>query len=116
MELSRGRPRLSCSMLSPETGVPLVEVTDRHRDSKLPLVRSDDAAIGRMGAEHLLERGFQRFGFCGFRGKPGPSVDKKPSSRRSSPRQGRDAPVLIHRGMVPGLVAGRQNNNRLSPG
>lgn len=41
------------------TGVPLVEVTDRRGDSGLPQVRSDDAAIGRMGADHLLERGFQ---------------------------------------------------------
>lgn len=51
------------------TGVPLVEVTDRHGEVDLPQVRSDDDAIGRMGAEHLLERGFQRFGFCGFRGE-----------------------------------------------
>jgi LacI family transcriptional regulator len=51
------------------TGVPLVEVTDRRGDSKLPQVRSDDAAIGRMAAEHLLERGFPRFGFCGFKGE-----------------------------------------------
>ncbi len=48
------------------TGVPLVELTDRHGESLLPQVRSDDAAIGRMGAEHLLERGFNRFAFCGF--------------------------------------------------
>lgn len=51
------------------TGVPLVEVTDRRGDSDLPQVRSDDTATGRMGAEHLLERGFQRFGFCGFKGE-----------------------------------------------
>jgi LacI family transcriptional regulator len=51
------------------TRVPLVEVTDRRGDSELPQVRSDDAAIGRMGADHLLERGFQRFGFCGFKGE-----------------------------------------------
>ncbi len=51
------------------TGVPLVEVTDRRGDSDLPQVRSDDAAIGRMGAEHLLGRGFERFGFCGFKGE-----------------------------------------------
>ncbi|XZE51857.1 substrate-binding domain-containing protein [Planctomycetaceae bacterium SH139] len=48
------------------TGIPLVELTDRRVDSGLPLVRSDDAAIGRMAAEHLLERGFRHFGFCGF--------------------------------------------------
>jgi LacI family transcriptional regulator len=51
------------------TGVPLVEVTDRRGDSDLPQVRSDDAAIGRMAAEHLLERGFQQFGYCGFKGE-----------------------------------------------
>lgn len=51
------------------TGVPLVELTDRQDGSPLPCVRSDDIAIGRMAAEHLLERGFQRFGFCGFQGE-----------------------------------------------
>ncbi|MEM1068899.1 MAG: DNA-binding transcriptional regulator [Planctomycetota bacterium] len=50
-----------------ETGVPLVEVTDRKGDSGLPQVRSDDFVIGRMAAEHLLERGFERFAFCGFK-------------------------------------------------
>ena len=49
-----------------KTKVPLVEVTDRRGDGELPQVRSDDAEIGRQGAEHLLERGFQRFAFCGF--------------------------------------------------
>lgn len=46
-----------------------MEVTDRRGDSDLPQVRSDDDAIGRMAAEHLIERGFQRFGFCGFTGE-----------------------------------------------
>lgn len=48
------------------TGVPLVELTDRHEDRGLIQVRSDDAAIGKVAAEHLLERGFRRFGYCGF--------------------------------------------------
>ena len=48
-------------------GVPLVEVTDRLGDGDLPQVRSDDDAIGRLGAEHLLDRGFRRFAFCGFK-------------------------------------------------
>lgn len=51
------------------TGVPLVELTDRHEAAGLTRVRSDDSAIGRMAAEHLLDRGFQRLGFCGFRGE-----------------------------------------------
>ena len=52
-----------------KTGVPLVELTDRWEDSGLLQVRSDDTAIGKMAAEHLLERGFQNFGFCGFTGE-----------------------------------------------
>lgn len=52
-----------------ETGVPLVEVTDRRGGVEMPQVRSDDAAIGRMGADHLLERGFRRFAFCGYKGE-----------------------------------------------
>ncbi|TWU51767.1 XylR family transcriptional regulator [Rubripirellula reticaptiva] len=51
------------------TQVPLVELTDRQDGITLPCIRSDDAAIGRMAADHLLERGFRRFGFCGFRGE-----------------------------------------------
>ena len=50
-----------------KTGVPLVEVTDRRGDVDVPQVRSDDAAIGYMAAQHLLDRGFQQFGFCGFK-------------------------------------------------
>ncbi len=49
-----------------KTGVPLVEVTDRHAETELPQIRSDDVAIGRVAADHLLERGFRRFAFCGF--------------------------------------------------
>jgi LacI family transcriptional regulator len=32
----------------------------------LPWVGSDHAAIGRLGATHLVERGFRQFAFCGF--------------------------------------------------
>ena len=49
-----------------KTKVPLVEVTDRHGTSDLPQVRSDDRKIGQLAAEHLIERGFSRFAFCGF--------------------------------------------------
>lgn len=49
--------------------VPLVDTTDRHGETTVPAVRSDDAAIGRMAAEHLLDRGYQHFGFCGFKGE-----------------------------------------------
>jgi LacI family transcriptional regulator len=48
-------------------GVPLIELKDREEEASLPHVRSDDAAIGRLAAEHLLERGFRSFGYCGFK-------------------------------------------------
>ena len=51
------------------TGVPLVELTDRWQDLGFPHVRSDDEMIGKLAAEHLLERGFRSFGFCGFKGE-----------------------------------------------
>lgn len=51
------------------TKVPLVELTDRQDGITFPCVRSDDEAIGKLAAEHLLERGFQRFGFCGYQGE-----------------------------------------------
>ncbi|MEM9825446.1 MAG: DNA-binding transcriptional regulator [Planctomycetota bacterium] len=51
------------------TGVPMVEMTDRVEESVLPQVRSDDSAIGQVAAEHFIERGFRRFGFCGFHGE-----------------------------------------------
>lgn len=48
--------------------IPVVNLNDVHSDLGLPLIESDQAAIGRLAAEHLLERGFRQFGFCGFTG------------------------------------------------
>ncbi len=47
--------------------VPFVELKDREEKAHPPHVRSDDEEIGRMAAEHLLERGFRNFGYCGFK-------------------------------------------------
>lgn len=49
-----------------ESGVALVELTDRGDDFGFPRIRSDDAAIGRVGLDHFSDRGFRSFGFCGF--------------------------------------------------
>jgi LacI family transcriptional regulator len=43
-----------------------VDVSDRQGSVGLPRINSDDRAIGRLAAEHLLERGFQSLAFCGF--------------------------------------------------
>jgi LacI family transcriptional regulator len=46
--------------------IPVVDLTDRHGDAGFPQIRSDDEAIGRLAAEHLLGRGFRCLAFCGF--------------------------------------------------
>lgn len=48
--------------------IPIVNLNDSWTDLGLPLIRSDDHAIGRLAAEHLLERGFRNFAFCGYTG------------------------------------------------
>ncbi len=49
--------------------VPLVDLTDRFGSFGQPQVWSDDRAIAQLGADHLRERGFKRFAFCGFSGE-----------------------------------------------
>jgi LacI family transcriptional regulator len=48
--------------------IPVVNLNDVHTGLGLPLIESDQEGIGRLAAEHLLERGFRHFGFCGFTG------------------------------------------------
>jgi len=43
--------------------IPLVDLIGFLHNDKIPLVHTDDRAVGRVGAEHLMERGFRRFGF-----------------------------------------------------
>ncbi len=49
-----------------KSGIPIVELTDRGQDYGFPVIRSDDDEIARLAAEHLNERGFQNFAYCGF--------------------------------------------------
>jgi LacI family transcriptional regulator len=48
-------------------GIPAVELFRHRLDLGLPQVGNDEAAIGILAAEHLLERQFTRFAFCGYR-------------------------------------------------
>ena len=48
-------------------GIPLfVAVAMEPPAAKRNNIVTNDRAIGRMAAEHLLERGFRHFGYCGF--------------------------------------------------
>ena len=48
-----------------QTGVPAVDVSAARLVPELPWVETDDEQIARLAAEHLLERGFKHFAFCG---------------------------------------------------
>lgn len=50
--------------------IPAVELFAYRRDLGLPQVGNDDAAIGRLAAEHLLQRRFQHFAFAGYPDEP----------------------------------------------
>lgn len=50
-------------------GLAVVDLNDRHGYLGLPRISSDMRAVGRMAAEHLLERGFRNIAFCGFAGE-----------------------------------------------
>jgi LacI family transcriptional regulator len=50
-------------------GLPAVDVLGVVPGLPLPLVHVDDAQVARLAAAHLLERGFQHFGFFGIEGE-----------------------------------------------
>jgi LacI family transcriptional regulator len=49
-------------------GVPVVDVVGVLRREDVPLVRTADKSVGRLGAEHLLDRGYKQFGFSEYAG------------------------------------------------
>ncbi|HRY51220.1 MAG TPA: DNA-binding transcriptional regulator [Candidatus Paceibacterota bacterium] len=48
------------------TGLPAVDVLGMVPETGIPLVHVDDRQIGRLAAAHLIERGFQHFGYFGI--------------------------------------------------
>jgi LacI family transcriptional regulator len=48
-------------------GVPTIDVLGVVDGLPFPIVHVDDEAIGRAGAEHLLDQGYRRFAFLGIR-------------------------------------------------
>jgi LacI family transcriptional regulator len=52
------------------SGIPVVDLTDRFGPTtRFAQVWSDNATIGRLAADHLLERGFRHLAACGFEGE-----------------------------------------------
>lgn len=48
-----------------KTRLPVIDVSAARLVPAIPWVETDDAAIARLAAEHLLERGFRNLAFCG---------------------------------------------------
>ena len=49
-----------------ELGIPVVDVVGFLRHKDVPLVHTNDVQVGRLGAEHLVARGFRHFGFVEY--------------------------------------------------
>lgn len=49
-------------------GLPAVDLRGLVLDLPMPLIETDDEAVVRLAVEHLLERGFRHFAFCGIVG------------------------------------------------
>ena len=52
----------SCAQMK----IPLVDLNDTAPFPGVPKIRPDNAAMGRLGAGHLMERGFRALGFNGY--------------------------------------------------
>jgi len=59
------------------SGLPVVNLRGTVAGLTFPFIGSDNEAIARLGAEHLLERGFRHFGFCGFARGYHPGLDRR---------------------------------------
>lgn len=59
-----------CSLAQAETlqkiGVPIVGYDPGNYVGPIPCITSDDQAIGRLAAQHLIERGHRQFAFSGY--------------------------------------------------
>jgi LacI family transcriptional regulator len=48
-----------------DLSLPVVDMTPSRLLPQAPWVKSDDAAVARLAAQHFFDRGFKNFGFCG---------------------------------------------------
>lgn len=59
------------------TGLPVVDLRGRLPDLGLPRVGVDNHALARLAFEHLTERGFRHFAFCGLPRGEHPHMDQR---------------------------------------
>src|SRR5688572_27532222 len=85
------------------SGIPVVDVVGVLRHEQVPLVHTNDCSVGRLGAEHLLERGFRHFAFCEYAGEFW-SVDRRIGFQQALRDKGLDC--AMYDLMVPGPGSG----------
>lgn len=74
-------------------GIPLVDLNDTPPFPGVPKIRPNNHAIGHLGAEHFLERGFRHFAYCGF-GNEGWSCERRDGFVEALRLAGRTCDVL----------------------
>lgn len=94
--------------------VPVVDLNDLHADLRFPRIRSDNEAIGRLAATHLIDRGFRDFAFCGFAGEPWAAERRDGFARAVRTATGREPAVYESRWRGPGTPAWDVDQERLT--
>jgi len=74
-------------------GIPLVDLNDGPPFPGVPKIRPDNLAIGHLGAEHFIDRGFRHFAFSGF-GSDLWSCERRDGFREALQLAGYDCHVL----------------------
>ncbi len=60
--------------------LPIVNLRGKLANLPFPYIGVDDEAIARLAAEHLMDRGFRHFGFCGYRRRFSAAGDRRGDS------------------------------------
>jgi len=80
--------------------IAVVDLNQRLAGLGVPQISNDHAAIGRMGAEHLLQRGFNHFGYVGHDGLPW-SDSRRDALRQEITKAGGDCAIYSHGTQAP---------------
>lgn len=76
-----------------ELHIPLVDLDDSPPFPGIPKIRPDNVAVGNLGAEHLIDRGFKHFGFTGYSNDPW-ACERRDGFLEGLRLAGRDCDVL----------------------
>jgi LacI family transcriptional regulator len=79
--------------------IPLVDLNDSAPFPGVPKIRPDNVAIGHMGAEHLIDRGFFNLAFSGFANESW-SIERREGFLEAARLAGRN--VILHEVEYPG--------------